>query len=141
MPRKNPVPERELAICRRLRDFREKTKLSQVAFAQEVELDSGRLASYEHGRVPLRYWVARKICYRFNICQRWLATGVEPPVRYYVAVHGYVEDEIPKHALFSEIYDERLAPHVEDRLKDVSSVSGVSLRDNRTTRIWVNYPC
>lgn len=50
--------------------------ISAVAFAGALGLDSSRLASYEQGRVPLRYWVVRRLCDKFKVSPTWLATGL-----------------------------------------------------------------
>jgi DNA-binding transcriptional regulator YiaG len=78
VPRRNPIPKREIEICQRLRSYRQRTHLSQVAFASTAGIDSRLLGSYEHGRSQLNYQSAHKIMTTFAIHPRWLATGVEP---------------------------------------------------------------
>ena len=104
MPRKNPMPEREQQICSRLRTFREATGLSRAAFAREVGIDPLRLASYEHGRAPLRFGTAKFLCEKFDINQRWLARGILPmhpkfdvPMEY-----SYL---VKQNSLFSAVFD------------------------------------
>jgi transcriptional regulator with XRE-family HTH domain len=108
MPRKNPLSARELDICRRLREFRLRTKLSQVAFANEVGLDSARLASYEHGRAPVKYGLARLLSVAFKVNLEWLATGKGGlidlrPVSDVAFVDANPEDR------FGQVFDEHLA--------------------------------
>ena len=125
MPRINPVPEREREIARRLRQFRrEATKLSQVAFAREVGIDSSRLASYEHGRVPLPYSVFLAVWRAFKINAHWLATNDRRIVR------GDDIDEslfpTPDQAvLFSETWDAHLKAHF-DQAAEMHSDSAVA---------------
>lgn len=121
MPRKNPVPERELAVCRRLREFRLHTKLSQVAFAKEVDLDSARLASYEHGRAPIRYRLALLAHAKFELNLEWLAEGVG----------SFKSDgELPKVAhdcnhwdLFTDVYFQELKPALEAKRASARAVA------------------
>src|SRR5689334_10600907 len=75
MPRKNPFPERELLICRRVREFRQHEKLSQIAFATTAGIDSSALGSIEHARAPLRYEMAWRLVNAHMINPTWLATG------------------------------------------------------------------
>lgn len=109
VPRKNPLSERELDICRRLKNFRLKTGLSRVAFARELQVDTIRLASYEYGRARLKYIVVRDLVYTFKVSPQWLATGqgklidvrLLPPPE---------ELKIPDTAVFSWVFDNYLAP-------------------------------
>jgi len=83
MPRKNPLPKKEVEICERLRWFRKKTGYSQVFFSKEAGLDSSMLASYEHSRSPLKYAVAWRIQNAFGLNFEWLATGKDDPAGTY----------------------------------------------------------
>ena len=74
VPRKNPFPKREREICQRLREFRAKTKLSRVAFADQAGMDATLLRSYELGRSQLNYHSAYKLITTFGINPEWLAT-------------------------------------------------------------------
>ena len=79
MPRKNPMPEREREICARLRVFRESTKLTRATFAKEIGMDPIRYASYELGRAPVRFELAKTIKERFGLNLAWLAGEAENP--------------------------------------------------------------
>jgi transcriptional regulator with XRE-family HTH domain len=72
---KNNLPGRETAIGNRLREAREFLHYSQEDFADGVGIKRVRLASYETGRVPLRWDIALRICRRYQISEDWLATG------------------------------------------------------------------
>jgi DNA-binding XRE family transcriptional regulator len=74
-PARRPVPERELHICRRLRQLREASRLTQTEFAAEIGIKRQRLASYEDGRVALRFDLALRVCHTFFISEKWLALG------------------------------------------------------------------
>ncbi|HEX3720636.1 MAG TPA: helix-turn-helix transcriptional regulator [Verrucomicrobiae bacterium] len=71
--------EAEAIIGKRLREFRESLKIPRVVFALEIGIGGERLASYESGRVPLRWGVFMAISQRFNLNPTWLATGKQPP--------------------------------------------------------------
>jgi transcriptional regulator with XRE-family HTH domain len=66
-------------IGSRLRQLREQLKISRTAFALEIGIGSERLASYETGRVPLRWEVFCAISRRFFLNPFWLATGKSVP--------------------------------------------------------------
>lgn len=108
MPRRNPLPDREVEICRRLRTYRQKTHLSQVAFANAAGIDSRLLGSYEHGRSQLNYQAAHKIMTAFAIHPRWLATGT-PPVHTREPIPSYELLAIGPRRLLSEVFDNLLA--------------------------------
>jgi transcriptional regulator with XRE-family HTH domain len=65
----------EVGIGKRLREFREALRISRTAFAFEIAIGSERMASYESGRVPLRWGVFSAISKRFLLNPLWLATG------------------------------------------------------------------
>jgi transcriptional regulator with XRE-family HTH domain len=111
MPRKNPVPAKEQAICRRLREFRISTKTSQVLFAREIGLDSGQLRNYEHARAPLRFGLARQIFRAFSINPAWLATG-KGEMHWYERLDP--EINIPDQMLFSDAFERIIRPLVKE---------------------------
>ena len=111
MPRRNPLPPREVAICRRLREFRQQTRLSQVVFAEQLEIDSARLASYEHARVAVRFGLADRVGRVFDLNQLWLAEGGGKP-RPYFHIKPESSLGITPEMLFSEAYDRFLRPAI-----------------------------
>jgi DNA-binding transcriptional regulator YiaG len=120
MPRKNNIPEREAVICGRVREIRAGFKLSRVAFATYLRVDSSTLANIEHLRVPLRYEIGRRLCGEFSISQRWLATGRKPKA-WFVPVAAAIEKTIPWGALFSRAFDEVLSGPIEEYIEMVQS--------------------
>ncbi|MDB6124742.1 MAG: Helix-turn-helix domain [Pedosphaera sp.] len=116
MPRRNPIAQREVEICHRLKAVRVERKLSRVAFADAVGVDSSFLSNIEHARAPVRYYLAKKICLDFLISERWLATGKEPKKRY-VEIHPDKEQQIPARMIFSEAYDKFLSKEIEEGLE------------------------
>lgn len=104
MPRKNPFPKREREICKRLRGFREQTKLSRVAFAEQAGLDASLLRSYEAERSQLNYNAAHKMIVAFGINPQWLATGTGQLVKR-VPIPPPAEIGTRPRDLFSQVYD------------------------------------
>ena len=104
MPRKQPLPKREREICRRLREFRKFTKLSQAVFARELGMEGSLLASYEHGRAPVRYNLFLSVAADFNLNPDWLASGDGPMVDYNASFR-LGGSKHPDQELFSSVYD------------------------------------
>ncbi|MDB6068632.1 MAG: hypothetical protein JWR26_4840 [Pedosphaera sp.] len=106
------MPAREVEICKRLRLYREKLQLSQVAFAREAGLDSSKLASYEHARAPLRYGAAFKIISAFLISPQWLASDIGP-ISSSVTLPSPEELGVNPEDLFSAVFDRKLSKKIE----------------------------
>ena len=115
MPRKNPVPETERAICRRLHQARRQRRLSRVALGEAIGVPTTRLQNYDYERVPVPYDVGRAVCELCNVNQRWLATG-ELPASPFVYLGEELDREPPKGSLFSEVFATTLRGPVEDWL-------------------------
>jgi transcriptional regulator with XRE-family HTH domain len=111
---KSAVSEREVQIGRRLRMFRESKMIPRTAFALSIGVGAERLASYEAGRVPLRFGVFLAIHQRHLIDPAWLATGQGNPVRS-AAFSLALQSSFPPRALFSDIYAKYLANISSDR--------------------------
>ncbi len=95
------MPPTEAAIGRRVRELRDATRLTRVAFAREIEVGTSALANYEAGRVPLPFDVAHRICTRFYFSYVWLAEG-KSDMRDYQPIVG---KDVPTRSLFSEVYN------------------------------------
>jgi DNA-binding transcriptional regulator YiaG len=87
VPRKNPIPETDLAIARRLVELREMCRISRKEWAKRSGIKPDLLARFELGRVPLRYDDARKLLSSLNpghladlfpLNPLWLAEGTKP---------------------------------------------------------------
>ena len=110
MARKNPVPERERLICARLRFLRKfHLGMSRVEAARRLGIDSSRLASYEHGRVPLSFGFADLFCRQFNLNQAWLAEK-EFRENDCWPISDELRASIDPTDLFSEVYHRQLRP-------------------------------
>jgi transcriptional regulator with XRE-family HTH domain len=102
------LPEREIQIGRRLRAFREAKRISRTAFALSIRIGSERLATYEAGRVPLRFEVFKAISQEYSINPMWLATGEGSPSQSRPLPFDEIELLIPSSTRFSQAYDSHL---------------------------------
>src|SRR5215218_7390984 len=58
LPRRNPFPEAERRVCRRLREWRLHLRLHQSVIADFVGVHHANyIADIENARAPLRYWI------------------------------------------------------------------------------------
>jgi len=127
------LDEREIAVCNRVREIRLKLKWGQPDFAAAIGISRVRLGSYEYAKAPIRYWLGRTICDRFNVSQRWLATGALPE-QGYAEFDPKIEEQIGKRELFSKAYDERLSKLVEAHWVNVAKFAGVTEEELTKTR-------
>jgi len=116
MPRKNPLPEFEATICRRLLEFREASGLSRVDFAQRAGIDSTTLSNLEHLRSPLGYWNGKKICNNLGLNPDWLvreAISRGSPI-WTGQLEGPFEATASDSDLFSNVYLSNFPDPAED---------------------------
>lgn len=78
MPRKVPLPQLEIDIGKRLRQFREERLISQTDLAGALLITRSQLINYETGVSPLPWHVAVNLLRKFSLNPRWLATGKLP---------------------------------------------------------------
>jgi transcriptional regulator with XRE-family HTH domain len=114
MLKANCDQDRERQIGRRLRRFREQLLISRSAFAVSLGIGSERLASYESGRVPLKYAVFLSIHKHYRLNPFWLVAGEEPSICEFSMDFGravnFLMAENPN-MRFSEAYDRHLVHH------------------------------
>ena len=115
------INEREISICGRLRDTRNRLGWSQSELAGAIGTTRDLLASVEYGRNPLRYWLADRFCEKFNICQQWLATGAEP-IAGYVGIPPEIGLEVSPREPFSAAYDRRIGHIVKRHVLEAESL-------------------
>jgi len=101
----------EMAICARLRAFREHITWSQPAFAAEVGITRDQLANIECGRTPVRYELAARISDRFKLSEVWLAGKAVNP-KSQIGFDSELKSTIPPGLLFSEAFEQYLWPQV-----------------------------
>src|SRR5215831_17266714 len=93
--RKNPMPQIEIEICKRLRSARESLGVSRAYVAKKLEIGASRLSNFEHAAAPLRYGFVRQFCLICQISQRWLARGgPEGEMRRYIVIHPEIAAQI-----------------------------------------------
>lgn len=123
--RSSTLPDREVLICKRLRQLRLDLKWGMPDFAEAVGIPRDRLASYEYARAPVRYTLARAVCERFNVNASWLATGVGSRFPY-THLPELAKLQLGEKTLFSEVYDSLLADVHLDLYPDPDAKSSSS---------------
>jgi len=123
-----PIPAREKEICERLRLARLATGLSQVAFARQMGIDSSRLSSYEHARVPVRFGVALAASLAALKSLEWLATGLEARELDY-SRYEELHQNIAPNELFSTAYDQQIKPFLDTHWRKPRTLTGGALDD------------
>jgi transcriptional regulator with XRE-family HTH domain len=106
---RRPLPEAEIAIGERLRNWRLERTIGGAAMAREARLDRQKLYDYETGRTPLSWQSFLAIWDVFPISPEWLATGDGPDELDGLLWRSLVP-RIRDYATFSQIYREKLAP-------------------------------
>jgi DNA-binding transcriptional regulator YiaG len=126
------LTQRELEICRRLREFRELTSVSRSRFALWLGITNDRLASYETGRAPVRYEVFRLFTHHFNLNPWWLATGKGPSRQAAPFDDPDHAGPINQRALFSQVFDTLIEPRQDSEFYEAldlaASVMGAITR-------------
>ncbi len=135
---KTQLPAREAAICRRIAEARDLLELNQAGAARKIGIPKSTLSNYELCIVPLKAALALRICRHLIISEEWLATGrstsadaagkqrniasdpsLKPIyIRQCMDLAGTPEAAaLPPSLLFSEAFDDTLAPIYAARLK------------------------
>ena len=65
----------------RLKLLRKALNLTQVAFAQQLNISRSIIATYEGGNAPVSERTMNDICRVFNVNEQWLRTGEGPMFR------------------------------------------------------------
>lgn len=105
MPRINPLPEHEIAICRRIHDFRKNTNLTRAMFATKAMLSESVIIAVENLRSPLRYWVYKAIDGKFPLNPFWLRSGDGHPNNASPVDDSRFSNLLTRTDLFSEVFD------------------------------------
>jgi transcriptional regulator with XRE-family HTH domain len=118
--------EREIQIGVRLREFREALQIPRTKFAVTIRFGGERIASYESGRVPLPYDVARAVMHHYQINPAWLATGQGDKRLVASFDDGSFAHLIKPRTLFSAVFDahrltiEQQVAELPDKASDAS---------------------
>jgi transcriptional regulator with XRE-family HTH domain len=115
------IPEREAAICERLRAKRRELGIQQKEVARRINVPLDTFRGYEYARSPLRYGAAKRFCDEFDVNQRWLSTG-DLPRKPYLELSSVVEQFIPDDMLFSKVADALLDSLIEEALEDIADI-------------------
>ena len=120
--------QREAGICRRLREFRESKRISRTAFAVALGIGGERLASYESGRVPLRYEIFRLLTQHFFLNPSWLATGNGVASLQKPFDDSDILPFIKPRSLFSAAYDGQIAYAFDQEVFDAGTRADAALK-------------
>ena len=121
MARKQDVPERERRISYHLWEFRRSTKIPRTTFALTVGISGERMASYESGRVPLRYGVFKAINRHFHVSLDWLMNGRLPLVSFRPFDDRQFADQVDDKQPLSVVYDTILSKYYTPESEDTSA--------------------
>jgi transcriptional regulator with XRE-family HTH domain len=108
VPRKHPLPAREIQIGRRLSELRKKFSCPRSYMARGTGLDRAAIVRIELGRSPLKYKSARAILRFLNAHPVWVATGhgdAQPGVPMPLASELGIDENMA----FSEVFDTQLS--------------------------------
>lgn len=129
MPRKNPLPDTEAAVGRRLERARKEALIPRAALAVKLGVSTNRLYSYEAGMAKLPWGVADRACQILDINPAWLAGRAE-------TLGVYVEHQLPAAsaekkaaAPFTEIYDGFYRPESARAATDARAKVSRVMRD------------
>jgi transcriptional regulator with XRE-family HTH domain len=102
---RNPPAQREIEIGKRLRAFRESLNIPRTSFALEIGVSSERQATYEAGRVPLRWETFLAISKRYFLNPVWLAIGQGEPSMAVAFEDSQFHSLVRPRMLFSQAID------------------------------------
>lgn len=106
VPRKNPLPEFDIALGRRLEAARKEALIPRAALAVQLGISTNRLYSYEAGKAKLPWSVGDAACRALDLNQTWLATGQGEKKGFWPVVpEGAFSD-----ADFRTVHDENFLP-------------------------------
>ncbi len=114
VPRKAEPPERELAICQRLRAFRESTKIPRTVFAADSGIVGARLLNCELGVTPLSYGLFKAINRRFFVRPDWLVYELGAVTTSRPFDDSEFSDQIQDRELLSTVCDRLFKSRFED---------------------------
>lgn len=121
------ISQRELGISERLRALRDGDRWTQEEFAEQLAISRARLASYEDGRVAIRYDLALRICHQFIISEKWLAAGTGDQGAFMDLATDPVVTRVPPDMPFGEAYDQHLGSAYEYLFKERKGVIPINV--------------
>lgn len=84
-----------------------------MVVADELRIGVSRLASYEAGRVPVPYEVAKRFVGAFGLNLEWLAEEKGEPTDF-ILISASLENHLGEHALFTHVYDRLIKPGLRE---------------------------
>ena len=108
MPRINAISKRDLEVAARIKKVRKIRKCTRAYLAAQIGVTTDAVKRIELGRVPLKYELARRIFTCLGINPHWAASGKDSAFRY-VQLPTSIELNVPDSAIFSRVFEARLA--------------------------------
>lgn len=110
MPRKHPLPARQLEIGQRFRAIRQELRWSRSDLQCLACIDAATCRNIEDGRAPLRYNTARRLLIFADKSALWLATG-QGMQQSDIPLPTLKDMNLPEDSLFIDVFDSYLRPH------------------------------
>ena len=110
MPRKNPLPARQIEIGQRFKALRKTRRWSRADMQILAGIDADTCRNVEQGRAPLRYNTAAAFLMFAKVGALWLATG-EGEQESIIPLPSLKSLGLPEDALFVEVFDRHIRPH------------------------------
>lgn len=136
-PSKNStIPDTEVSISERVKGLRLRERFSQKEFAETIGISLSRYKHLEYLKTPLKMREADAICIKFNLNQRWLATGKLPmhpvlPIGCWDEIHSRLDDD------FSQVYSDHLFEQAEEAIAELSKFHNT---EPEFFDEWIDFP-
>jgi transcriptional regulator with XRE-family HTH domain len=111
VPRKNPLPESEQVIGRKIIAVRQAGHCSRKRLSHFAGVHESVVKRVELGRSPLRYLLAQKFCEHFNVSVAWLAENLGPK-HPRIPIADELERQIPNEMPFTAAYFKYIKPQL-----------------------------
>jgi transcriptional regulator with XRE-family HTH domain len=121
MPRKNPLPQREIEIGRRLKEARLSLRCPRTYLAQRVGVHRAVIVRLELGQMLLKYSLGQRLCNELNVSQAWLLKGVGFP-KPRIPIADELNSKIKPNMPFSKAFDRFIWPRLGPRARRLLAV-------------------
>ena len=101
----------------RLKQIRNMLHLTQVAFADKLNISRSIIATYEGGHAPISERTIADICEKFNVNENWLRTGEGPMFKQQSDIDNQLAIEVAKLIQSEDEFTKKLI-HAYLRLPD-----------------------
>jgi transcriptional regulator with XRE-family HTH domain len=109
VPRKNPLPRRQIEIGQRFKALRKSRRWSRADMQYLAGIDADTCRNVEEGRAPLRYNTAAEFVMFAKASALWLATG-EGRQDSHIGLPSLKSLGLHEDSLFVDVFDLRIRP-------------------------------